>query len=65
MLALLWRPHLAQKQFQTPLGMGVTPGDGVVVIRTPASPNSDSAEFNPSGSGIYITEGVVLGFNWL
>ena len=37
--------HLAQDQFCTTQGQRVGHGGGVVVTRTPVSPNSNSAEF--------------------
>ena len=33
LLVHLKQPYLAQEQFQTPLGLQVAPGGGVVVIR--------------------------------
>ena len=45
---------------KTPLGMQVGPGLGVVVIRSPFQPNSNSAEFLRMG-GIKFSSYVVLG----
>ena len=45
LLVPLWWLHLAQEQFCTTQGVQVGHGGGVVVIRTPVRPNSNSAEF--------------------
>ena len=47
LLVPLWQPHLAQDQFCTTGGVQqVVHEGGLVVIRTPVRPNSNSAEFH-------------------
>ena len=64
LLVPLWWPHLAQDQFQTPLGVWVAPEGGVVVIRNPVRLNSDFVKFRTSVVFELQRAGVVLGLNW-